>query len=54
MSQILNITNADKSEYYREYDPLTEDLIKSLKEERSEEINSLLNGDLKFNGDVFK
>ena len=54
LSQILNVTNANKSEYYREYDPLTEDLIKSLKEERSEEINSLLNGDLKFNGDVFK
>ena len=54
LSQILNVANAKKSEYYRDYDPFTEALINALKEERSEEINSLLNGDLKFNGEIFK
>ncbi|MDD4624095.1 MAG: hypothetical protein PHX40_01855 [Bacilli bacterium] len=50
----LMITNTDKSEYYREYDPLTKEVINSLKEEKINDINTLLGGNIKIDKDLFK
>jgi hypothetical protein len=42
LQDILNITNADKSVYYVDYEPLTKNLIDELKKKRIEDLDNLL------------